>query len=45
MKNLGAMYEQGRGVLKDMDEAIAWYRKAAALGNEDAKVNLKRLGQ
>jgi len=45
INDLGAMYEQGRGVAKDTAEALAWYRKAAALGNEEAKANLKRLGQ
>ena len=45
MNGLGVMYEQGRGVAKDTAEALAWYRKAAALGLQDAKTNLKRLGQ
>jgi hypothetical protein len=45
MNNLGWMYENGRGVVKDIAEAIGWYRKAAALGNEKAKASLKRLGQ
>jgi TPR repeat protein len=39
------MYENGRGVAKDMAEAVAWYNKAAAAGNASAKANLKRLGQ
>jgi TPR repeat protein len=39
------MYADGRGVARDMAEALAWYRKAAALGNESAKANLKKLGQ
>jgi hypothetical protein len=43
MNNLGWMCEQGRGVVKDMAKAVAWYRKAALLGNETAKANLKRL--
>ena len=45
MNDLGWMYEQGRGVVKSMAEALSWYRNAAALGDEDAKGNLKRLGQ
>ena len=28
------MYENGRGVPKDYDEAIKWYRLAAAQGND-----------
>jgi TPR repeat protein len=43
--NLATMYEEGPGVARDMAEALAWCRKAAAPGNEDAKENLKRLGQ
>jgi TPR repeat protein len=45
MNNLGIMYETGRGTAKDMTEALVWYRKAAALGEEDAKANLKRLSR
>mmetsp|Transcript_24694 Transcript_24694/g.48300 ORF Transcript_24694/g.48300 Transcript_24694/m.48300 type:complete len:150 (+) Transcript_24694:2-451(+) len=33
---LGACYESGRGVNKDMREAVLWYTKAAAQGNERA---------
>lgn len=29
-----------RGATKDYSQALTWYRKAAALGNEDAEVNL-----
>ncbi len=31
--NLGALYEHGRGVKKDLSEAAKWYRKAAEQGN------------
>jgi TPR repeat protein len=44
-RNLGVMYEVGQGVLKDVAEALAWYRKAAALEDENAKADLRRLGQ
>ena len=42
-KDLGVMYEKGLGVAQDRDEAIAWYRKAAAQGNTEAQLALKRL--
>jgi TPR repeat protein len=45
MSNLGLMYEQGRGVMKDEEEAFKLYRKAAALGLEEAKKQLERLGK
>jgi TPR repeat protein len=45
MNNLGWMYQNGEGVAKDVDQAVSWYRKAAALGNESAKKNLQRLGK
>jgi TPR repeat protein len=38
------MYEIGRGERQDRDAAIAWYRKAALLGEETAKANMKILG-
>jgi TPR repeat protein len=44
MFQLGTMYEHGRGALPpDQSEAVKWYRKAAALGYENAKAALKRL--
>jgi hypothetical protein len=45
MNNLGRMYERGRGVPADLEQAVAWYRKAAAAGDEKARENLKRLGR
>ena len=45
MNNIGAMYENGdAGLTKDRDTAISWYRKAAKLGVQKAKENLRRLG-
>ena len=34
------MYAQGRGVPQDFEEAVKWYRLAAAQGNESAQVSL-----
>jgi TPR repeat protein len=44
VNNIGALYEGGHGVRANRNTAIEWYRKAAALGNDKAKENLKRLG-
>jgi len=38
--NLGVMYEQGQGVLKNDTEAAAWYRKAADQGIAVSQFNL-----
>ena len=38
--NLGVMYTNGRGVLKDDKQAVKWYRKAAEQGESDAQYNL-----
>ena len=38
---LGEMYDYGRGVTKNITEALQWYRKAAEQGDADA---LYRLG-
>ena len=38
--NLGIMYSEGRGVLKDDAEAVEWYRLAAEQGYADAQFNL-----
>jgi TPR repeat protein len=45
MDKVAAMYENGTGIVKDKQQAIAWYRKAAQLENQDAKNNVKRLGE
>ena len=41
---LGGMYEEGRGVLRDLDRAIELYHLAAAQGWESAVHALQRLG-
>ena len=41
--SLGELVEEGRGGLMDVAEAIALYRKGAALGDEDAEAALDRL--
>ena len=38
--NLGFMYADGRGVLKDYQEALKWYRLAAEQGDASAQFNL-----
>ena len=38
--NLGVMYENGKGVLKDPKQAVKWYQKAADQGNATAQSNL-----
>ena len=40
---LGWMYDLGKGVPKDGQQAMLWYGKAAALGNADAHFNLGRM--
>ena len=42
--SLGACYEDGEGVEKDLNKAIEWYTLAAKQGNEDAIEALKELG-
>ena len=37
------MYEQGRGVPKDVSTALSWYRKAAQRGDKNAAAALERL--
>ena len=38
--SLGAMYYNGKGVVRDFKEAVRWYRLAAAQGNISAQLNL-----
>ena len=38
--DLGFMYDNGDGVPRDYQEAIAWYRRAADQGNDRAQYNL-----
>ena len=39
---MGAFAQSGRGGPQDANAAKAYYEKAAALGNEDAKAALQR---
>jgi hypothetical protein len=38
--NLGAMYDFGKGVLKDDKQSAYWYQKAADQGDVEAQYNL-----
>ena len=40
MKNLGYLYEEGKGVRQDFKKALEWYRKGADLGNAAAESGL-----
>ena len=42
-KNIGFLYEQGKGVEKDYEEAMKWYQKAAAQGDDAAQSNIGNL--
>ena len=42
--SLGKCYANGFGVPKNRKKAVFWYKKAAEQGYEDAKIELKRLG-
>jgi len=41
--NLGAAYDHGLGVARDVDKAIEWYKKAADQGLAEAQFNLAHL--
>jgi TPR repeat protein len=43
-RNIAMMYLQGLGVPADKAEAVRWFKKAVAGGDEDAKDALKELG-
>src|SRR5882672_8238905 len=43
LERMGAFAQSGRGGAQDSSAAKAYYAKAVALGNEEAKVALKRL--
>ena len=43
MNYLGIFYELGQGARRNKQAALHWYRRAAALGNADARTNLKEL--
>lgn len=40
--NLGWMYQEGKGVVTDREEALKWYKKAAEQGYVHAQYNLGR---
>lgn len=40
---VATLYEEGRGVRPNMVAAMLWYRKAAAMGNEDALARLESM--
>ena len=44
-RNLGSCFENGRGVTRNVSEALRWYQKAAAQGHTRAQKALKRLNQ
>ena len=43
--NLGLMHQCGRGVPKNWELAVTWYRKSAMQGNADAQYRLGRMYQ
>ena len=43
--NLGVMYAEGTGVLKNDAKAVKWYRKAADQGDATAQLHLGELNQ
>ena len=43
MYSVGIIYEYGQGATKDMDKALAWLRKSAALGYKKAQDELAAL--
>ncbi len=42
-RNFGVMYETGRGVMVDYNQALKWFTKAAAQGNSFAQYKLGRI--
>ncbi|MBQ3454399.1 MAG: SEL1-like repeat protein, partial [Thermoguttaceae bacterium] len=43
--HLGMHYIHGDGVKRSTDEAVRWFRKAAAQGHDGADEELRRLGR
>lgn len=39
---IGQFYEEGNETTTNLEQAIFWYEKAALLGNEEAKISLRR---
>ncbi|PKK69042.1 hypothetical protein RhiirC2_749090, partial [Rhizophagus irregularis] len=37
------MYENGEGIVKNIDQAIYWYKKSAEQGDQDARNKLEEL--
>jgi len=40
---MGQLYEDGKGVTQDYQEAMKWYQKAEAHGDQAAKKSIERL--
>ena len=45
MNGMGAIYNEGDGVPRNVKVARQWFEKAAALGNPEAKQNLREMGR
>jgi TPR repeat protein len=43
MNSMGAIYNEGDGVPRNAKVARQWFEKAAALGNPEAKQNLREM--
>ena len=37
------MYENGEGIVKDVEQAIYWYKKSAEQGYQGAQIKLEKL--
>lgn len=44
ISNFGTLYWNGMGVATNQDQAIAWYRAAASVGNAPSQQWLKQRG-
>lgn len=40
---VGQFYEEGKEITINLEQAISWYEKAALLGDEEAKISLRRV--
>ena len=38
--SVGVLYDEGKGVARDFDKAVSWYRKSADQGNQFGQFNL-----
>ena len=43
MNGLGVIYNEGDGVPRDLRRAREWFEKSAALGNPEARQNLREM--